>query len=238
MEQRLELFKAQGVENAIVYPTDEAFLALEPSEFFNEVLLRQLRAKGLVEGPNFFYGRNRAGTVETLCAACAHEGIGFEVVPAVTVAGEVVSSSSIRKLLGTGDVTKAAEFLGRRYSVEGIVKTGAARGRTIGFPTANLGEISTMLPLDGVYATLVEVEGRNYAGALNLGPNPTFREEQRKFEVHLLDFQGDLYGRRLTVEFVSRLRETRKFAAIDELLKQVTSDVEVTRLATRTLTQR
>ena len=131
----------------------------------------------------------------------------------------------------TGDVTAAARWLGRRYAIRGTVEAGAKRGRTIGFPTANLGGVATLLPKDGVYAVRVKIDDRTVVGAANIGPNPTFGEVAKKIEVHLLDFQGDLYGRSLQVEFAARLRDTRPFATIADLVTQLEQDVALARSA-------
>lgn len=226
LERRLDYIRACGVETTIVYPTDAQLLQMEPDAFFHEVVLDQIRAQVVVEGPNFFYGRNRAGNVSTLRDSCAAYGIQFEVVPSVTVEGEMVSSSAIRSLIQGGNVARAVQFLGRNYEVEGTVGRGAARGRTIGFPTANLTGISTLLPQEGVYAGIVPYQGRDWAAAINIGPNPTFGEMSRKFEAHLLDFNADLYDSVIRVEFVQKIRETRPFPHIDELLSQLHRDIE------------
>lgn len=229
MDRRAEIFASLGVEHLIVYPTDHRFLDLEPTEFFESIVLDKLQARGLVEGPNFFYGKDRAGTVETLRHASDEHGIEFTVIPPVRIEGRLVSSSAVREAILQGNVQVAADLLGRPYQVTGTVVHGAERGRTIGFPTANLHDIATLLPLDGVYAGRVTLEGKIYRAAVNLGPNPTFREERRKFEVYLLDFSGDLYNRPLTVEFLRRIRDTRRFESLPDLLAQVNQDVEYVR---------
>jgi riboflavin kinase/FMN adenylyltransferase len=123
-------------------------------------------------------------------------------------------------------VARAAELLNRNYQIAGIVITGAKRGRTIGFPTANLGDVPTVLPGNGVYAVRATVEGRTWPAAANVGPNPTFGEDARKIEVHLIDFAGDVYGKQILVEFVARLRDTRPFNGVNELVSQLKQDVE------------
>ncbi len=229
MNQRAALFESLGVEHLIIYPTDHEFLDLEPMEFFEQIVRAELRTRGLVEGPNFFYGKDRAGNVDSLRQASHAVGIEFTAIPPVRIEGRLVSSSAVREVLLQGNVQAAASLLGRPYEVTGTVIHGAQRGRTIGFPTANLHDVPTLLPLDGVYRGRVTLDGNPYRAAINLGPNPTFREEQRKFEVHLLDFSGDLYDRPLTVEFLQRIRDTRRFESLPELLNQVRQDVEFVR---------
>ena len=157
--------------------------------------------------------------------------MAFEEVPPVHVGGAAVSSSRVRTALDRGDVAEVRSLLGRPYAVAAEVVTGAKRGRTIGFPTANLGTPETLLPADGVYAVRSAIDGEGYTGAANVGPNPTFGEAARKIEVHLVGFAGDLYGRRLGVEFVARLRETRPFAGVEALVVQLKQDVAAARRA-------
>jgi riboflavin kinase/FMN adenylyltransferase len=157
--------------------------------------------------------------------------VAFEEVPPLVVAGEPVSSSRVRAALDAGDVTTAGELLGRPYTIAGTVVTGAKRGRTIGFPTANLDGVETLLPKEGVYAVRAVVDGVGHPAAANVGPNPTFGEAARKIEVHLLDFAGDLYGKPLAVEFVARLRDTRPFDGPGALVEQLKRDVAAARQA-------
>jgi riboflavin kinase/FMN adenylyltransferase len=180
----------------------------------------------VVEGYNFRFGRGRAGDTNTLRELCARTGVEFEEVPPLVVGGEPVSSSRVRTALVAGDVAFAAELLGRPHRIAGTVVTGAKRGRTIGFPTANLDGVPTLVPAVGVYAVRALVGGASHPAAANVGPNPTFGEDARKIEVHLIDFAGDLYGKELTVEFVARLRDTRPFAGAAELSEQLKRDVE------------
>lgn len=225
LERKLELLAQCGVDCVIAYPTDWKLLQLSPDEFFEQIVRRELAAKGLVEGPNFFYGHNRTGNAQTLAASCQAAGLALEIVPPIRVGERMVSSSVIRGLIAAGDVTSAAELLGHRYQVRGRVAQGAQRGRTIGFPTANLEDVKTLLPADGVYAGSAQIGNREWIAAINVGPNPTFGEGARKLEVHLLDFSGDLYGASLSVSFTQRLRDTVRFAGRDELIAQLQRDL-------------
>jgi riboflavin kinase/FMN adenylyltransferase len=226
ISRRLELIAESGVDYTIVYPTDHHFLSLTPREFFEQIVQGEISAAGLVEGPNFFFGHHRAGTIDTLREYCGEADIGLEIVEPVVVSGRMVSSSEIRRLIMAGDVSAAAELLGSPYVLRGVVCHGSERGRTIGFPTANLSEVATLIPRDGVYAGRAVVAGQSYAAAMNVGPNPTFEEPQPKLEVHLLDFEGDLYGQSLRVEFLQRLRDTVKFESLERLCAQLRSDVD------------
>jgi riboflavin kinase/FMN adenylyltransferase len=228
---RIALLEAAGVDHVIVLRTSPALLALSPEAFFEDVLVRQLGAGGIVEGYDFRFGRGRAGNNDTLRKLCAAAGLAFEEVPQCLLGGQPVSSSRIREALSAGEVARAAELLGRCYSITGTVIAGARRGRTIGFPTANLAEIHSLLPGNGVYAVRGSFGGKTYPAAANIGPNPTFGEDARKIEVHLIDYSGDLYGRQLGVEFVARLRDTRPFSSSSELIEQLQHDVAQARKA-------
>ena len=232
--QRAELLHAIGADHVVVLNTGPALLALSPEAFFEDVLARQLAAKAVVEGYNFQFGRGRAGTNDTLRTLCVAADLAFAEVPPFALNGEPVSSSRVRAALVSGDISQAAELLNRRYSIAGTVITGAKRGRTIGFPTANLGDVPTVLPGNGVYAVRATVDGRSWPAAANVGPNPTFGEDARKIEVHLLDFTGDVYGAMMEVEFVARLRDTRPFNGVNELVAQLKLDIEQ---ANKALTQ-
>lgn len=225
VETKAEYLAACGVDIVIVYPTDHALLNLTPEEFFASIVRGRLDARGLVEGPNFFFGHNRAGNVDTLRALCQDAGIPFEVVTAQSAEGTMISSSAVRRLIDAGDLRTAAQWLGHPHRVTGRVARGAARGRTLGFPTANLERIEVLLPPDGVYAGIAAGLDRPYVAAVNIGPNPTFAEQGRKFEAHLVGFTGDLYDRDLSIDILARVRDTRKFSGPEELRGQLAQDV-------------
>ncbi len=230
-ERKIELLSQCGVAGAIVYPTDQELLHLSPREFFDRIVVGRLKARGLVEGPNFFFGHNRAGNIDTLREFCGAAGIELAIVPPVVVGDHLVSSSEIRRLIADGRVREAGALLSAAYRVSGTVVRGAERGRTIGFPTANLEGIRTVLPRDGVYAGRALV-GSSEAGSswftagINIGPSPTFADQERKVEVHLLDFTGDLYGCRVAVELTERLRDTVRFDGIESLKTQLAIDID------------
>jgi riboflavin kinase/FMN adenylyltransferase len=223
---RAELLQAAGAHHVIILRTSPALLALSPEAFFEDILGRQLGAKAIVEGYDFRFGRSRAGTNATLCTLCASAGLVFREVSPVMYGGEVVSSSRVRSAIVNGDVARAAELLARAYRISGEVVSGAKRGRSLGFPTANLAHVPTVLPGNGVYAARAWVDGIMWAGAANIGPNPTFGEDARKVEIHLINFSGDLYGKALNVDFVAKLRDTRPFAGVAELIEQLKQDIE------------
>lgn len=225
VEQRAQLLLAAGSDRVVTIRTDAGLLALSPEAFFEDVLHRQLNAKAIVEGADFRFGRKRAGDVELLKRLCEANAMTFDTVTPVLIEGEVVSSSRVRNALTEGRVDVATVLLGRPYAITGTVVTGAKRGRTIGFPTANLDGVETIVPGVGVYAMRVNVNGKSWPAAANVGPNPTFGEDRRKIELHLIGFSGDLYGMELSAEFVGRIRETRPFAGVEALKEQLKIDV-------------
>ena len=228
-EDRSRLLLEQGADHILVLRATHELLALRAAEFFAEVIQKRLEARALVEGSNFGFGRGREGDVATLTTLCEPARIRLTVVPPVILDGIEVSSSRVRSALTTGNVREAEFLLGRSYRLHGIVGTGQRRGQKLGFPTANLEQMKTLVPGEGVYAVRVPHEGQVWPGAANIGPNPTFGEDARKVEIHLIGFQGDLYGRALAVDFVERLRETRSFKGVAELVEQLRCDIEQAR---------
>jgi len=224
-EDRAELLHAAGADRVVVLRATPELLRLEAREFLDLWVGERLRAKALVEGFNFGFGRRREGGIELLRDWCKRKGVGLDVVGPREVGGVVVSSSAIRAALERGDVATAARMLGRPYRLRGRVGTGARRGQTLGFPTANLTGARTLVPGDGVYAVRAAVPGGVWPGAANVGPNPTFGERSLKLEVHLIGYAGDLYGQPIAVHFVDRLRDVRPFAGRDDLVAQLRADV-------------
>lgn len=226
---RAALLLEAGADEVLVLRTTPELLHLSAEEFFDQILHRGVGLQALVEGEDFHFGRGRAGDVGLLRSLCQQAGVHLSVIAPVMLDGVVVSSSRVRDALGRGDVAMAAQLLGRLHRLHGRVGTGQKRGRTLGFPTANLEALTNFAPGDGVYAVRVPLGAHVWAGAANLGPNPTFAEAARKVEVHLIDYHGDLYGQDLAVDFIARLRDTRPFAGLDDLREQLRRDVEQAR---------
>jgi riboflavin kinase/FMN adenylyltransferase len=234
--RKLELIAAQGIDVTVVEPFTPELAASSPEWFVEELLVRGLGARHVVVGYDFTYGQKRGGNVDSLRAAGARHGFDVEVVQAVTVDGLVASSTKVREFVLEGNVAGARMLLGRPFDVDGKVVRGAGRGRTIGVPTANVVVDGELLPKPGVYAARVRPDGgeRWYDAAVNLGTNPTFvTGGALSLEAHLLDFDADLYDRRLRVGFVARLRDERRFTAIDELVAQIRRDIDAVREAAR-----
>lgn len=221
LERRIELLEEAGVDEVLVVEFTPELAAREPAQFA-ESLLRQIGAKVIVVGETFRFGRAAAGDPALL------RQLGFDVRTVPTLEG--VSSTNVRSLLREGDVVGAARLLGRPAEVEGTVVLGDQRGGTLGYPTANLSLPAELLvPAYGIYAGAA----LGHRAAISIGVNPHYGGDERRIEPHLLDFEGDLYGRRLVVELWRRLREERAFASEDELVAQITRDVEGTRAAER-----
>lgn len=223
---RVQLLHAAGADHVLVLRTTPDLLQLSAAEFFEQIIQDRLRARAVVEGPNFGFGHQRQGNLATLSELCHRAGLVLSVVPPLEHAGAPISSSRIRNHLLQGAVRDAAELLGRPYRLRGRVSKGSQRGQRLGFPTANLESLETVIPSNGVYAVRVLCHGKSWPGAANIGPNPTFAETAPKVEVHLIGFEGDLYGHELAVDFLERLRDTRKFAGPNDLAAQLRSDVE------------
>ncbi len=231
IQTKAELIEQQGVDCLIVYPTDLALLNLTPQAFFDEIVIKKLSAIGLVEGPNFYFGKNRQGDVKLLKTLCRAAGCEVHIIEPEVVGEDWISSSRIRELISAGELGRAVDMLGHPYHLEGRVIRGEERGRTLGFPTANLAEIPTLIPADGVYAGRGWIRETPYPAAVHVGPNPTFGEDHRKVEVHLLDASCDLYGGPLKVDLLTRIRGTRAFSTVEELQVQIGRDLaEVRRI--------
>lgn len=229
LEQKAAYLEQAGADAVLALPTDRRLLDLEPEAFFEEVLLARLDVSGLVEGPNFRFGRDRRGDAALLQTLCDRAKRSLSVVAPVNVGSEMVSSSRIRQCVSAGDLPSASRMLTRPHEVLGTVVRGSDRGRKLGFPTANLSDIGTLLPPDGVYAGRTEIEQRSFAVAVHIGPNSTFAEDDRRFEAHLLDFDGDLYGRGLRVELIERLRGSVRFDSPQALVEQLQIDCDQVR---------
>ncbi len=227
--RKLELLEATGLDALVVHPFSTQFARVTADEF-EDLLFRRLLVSEVVVGTDFTYGQKRAGTVKSLQAAAAACDASVFAQEPVRVDGVVASSSTIRTYLLEGRVEAAARFLGRPFDLDGVVVPGDGRGRTIGFPTANVDTDNELRPAAGVYAVaLHDAAGVVRGGAANIGVKPTFGGGALTIEVHLFDFSGDLYGQKIRVQFLGRIRDERRFASVDELKVQINRDVESAR---------
>jgi len=223
---KLRLLAQYGVQAVLAQRFDAAFAALSAETFIADVLLAGLGARHVVCGYDFTFGTRRSGNVERLRAEGKTRGFGVTVLEPVTREGEIYSSTRIREALRAGWVTEAVGLLGHSWEIEGTVELGDQRGRTIGFPTANVALGEHLRPRFGVYAARALVDGTWRNGVTNLGRRPTFGKLQENFEVHLFDFTGDLYGQTLRVALVDFIRPEMKFAGLDALKAQIAADGE------------
>ncbi len=229
MARRAEILFELGVDVVCVCKTTHQLLGLSAEEFFQQILVDSLQVSAIVEGPNFRFGKDRRGDVDLLSELSKQSGVDLTVATGQSEDGEWISSSRIRTLIAQGAIEMANRLLVKPYRLTGIVGRGAARGRTIGFPTANLEQIPVMIPSHGVYAGRCSIQNRLYPAAINIGPNPTFAETVDKVEIHVLDFNGDLYGQQLEVELLGRLRPISTFSNANELVEQLKIDIQQTR---------
>lgn len=226
--EKKEILAQYGLDYVAFVSFTVAFSRYAPAEFVEEVLVRRLRARELVIGHDHGFGRGRSGDVTVLEELGRAHGFDVDVVPGIEVAGGLVSSTRIRKALAEGRVEEASEGLGRPYSVRGTVVHGMGRGRTLGFPTANISAPppDKLLPAEGIYAVRASVGSGLHLGLLHLGPRPTFAGSPPTIELYLLGFDRDIYGERVVVEFLRMLRDVRPFGSAAELVEQMKEDRE------------
>jgi riboflavin kinase / FMN adenylyltransferase len=239
LDRKLELISAAGIEACIVEPFDRDLAGLPPAEFARVVLADAIGARTVVVGFDFTFGHRRAGNTALLRELGRDLGFDVDVVEAFTVDGLVASSTRVRGFVGEGNMAGARLLLGRDFDVSGRVVRGAGRGRGLGIPTANIAPDGQLLPASGIYAVWLEllpdgagspIDRARMPGAASLGTNPTFDGAgELTLEVHVLDFDGDLYDRRVRVGFVERLRGERRFPGVAELVDQIHRDIADTR---------
>jgi len=228
--ERADVLEDLGLDRFVVVPFSTEFAQLGPEEYVRDVLVKRIGVQEITVGYDHRFGKDRAGDVEVLRDLGTQYEFEVDVIPPQEVDRDVVSSSSIRSLLLKGGAVNAAsDRLGRPYRLDGIVARGEGRGRKLGYPTANLalGDARKLVPKRGVYATVATLpDGRRRGGMMNIGRRPTFDEMDVTVEVHLLDYEGDLYGERLSVQFLQRLRAEQKFQSAEALAAQLSEDEE------------
>lgn len=224
--ERLEILALSPLDYVLLMRFDRHLASLTPEEFVRQVLLERCAVRELVIGHDHGFGRGRSGDVETLRRLGESYGFEVDVVPPVDFGGQHVSSSRIRRAVAGGGLSPAAAMLGRPYGVVGRVGQGEQRGRLLGVPTINLSELSPrkLLPPDGVYAVRVEWRDGSAGGMMNQGPRPTFQDGRRVLEAHIFDFDGNLYGEWVRIEWVERLRDIERFGSVDQLQQQLERD--------------
>jgi riboflavin kinase/FMN adenylyltransferase len=222
--QKLETLEASGIDGVLVLPFDRELASLDGEAFFAEFLSERLRFASVHVGRNFRFGRARGGDLRVLESVGREHGFSVVGVPQVEVEGETVSSSAIRTAIEEGDVARARAMLGRPFAITGEVVRGHGRGRTLEFPTANLAVENETIPRRGVYVTETTVFGSRFPSVTNVGMRPTFGGTTLGVETHLLEIDEELYGERLEVRFLARLRDERTFSGAAELADQIARD--------------
>ena len=228
-KDKMRLFQSQGVDVVVIQNFDFGFANLEAEDFVRIFLIERLKSKEAWVGSDLRFGKGRKGSVDDLIRWGKEFGFAVGTVAPVIVEETRVSSSRIRELIELGEVDRATKLLGRYHFVSGKVIGGHRRGRELGFPTANISSRNEVVPADGVYATLLEIEGQQLLSVSNIGLNPTFGEGPRTIESFILDFDRDIYGASVRLSFVKKLRDEKKFDAVDQLVAQMYGDVGAAR---------
>lgn len=232
LNERAKVLNELGVDVMIVIPFTRDFSLMTSNEFIEEILIKKIGVSGFIIGYDHQFGRNREGTISSVEKMSVKYGFEVHVIQAQEIGDSTVSSTLIRKTLeNSGEVDMVRSYLGRNYELSGLVVHGDKRGRTIGFPTANLSltDSRKVVPKNGVYAVKVEIEKdtKQYYGMMNIGYRPTFSDsKQRSIEVHIFDFNDDIYGKIVSVKFIKRIRDEQSFNGKDELVQQLNLDRE------------
>jgi len=226
LDEKLMRFEIAGVDAVVVVPFDREFAKITPHDFIKNVLVDKLHVSHVISGYDHFFGQNRQGDFDLLIEMGQHYNFTVDELPMVTISGNTVSSSSIRRALLDGDVSHAASMLGYNYSLTGEVVKGNKIGRNIGFPTANLKPNSAhkLLPGQGVYASLVNIDEADYKGMTNIGYRPTIDADHLTIEANIFNFTRDIYGKEITLSFIGRIRNEKRFASLADLQLQLASD--------------
>ena len=227
LEERLQLIEETGVDFVVPVKFTKEVANLQ-ADNFTKLLQTELKMHGLMIGPDFQMGKDREANIPTLKTIGEKQGFTVSVVDVKEISGLTIRSTTVRNAVKQGKIEKANKILGRNHSISGRVIKGRQRGRNLGFPTANFDISSELcLPANGIYATFIYIEGKQYLSATSIGTNPTFNQEQRTVETYIMDFEQDIYGLSPKLEFVSKLRDEIAFESIDSLIEQMSQDVEI-----------
>lgn len=225
--EKEDVFRSFGIDKVVFEKFDDNFKNLSPSEFFEQIIIKKLCAKHIVVGTDYKFGKNRAGDINTLKSLCSENGIDVTVVDKLKINGFEVSSTKIKEFIQDGNIEDANNFLGRNYSVEGVVKEGKKLGRKMGFPTVNLRSEKNIFLKNGVYITKTYIDNEIYNSITNVGINPTVdSDDKTKIETYIFNFSKEVYGKIVKLEFLHHLRDEKKFENIDDLMMQISCDKE------------
>ena len=226
-EEKMRILEELGISVCISLPLSKEVLSIDAKAFIEEIVIKKLRAAHVSCGYNYTFGKGAAGNASLLESLCAKHGIGVSVVPEYRIDGLTVSSSEIRALISNGDMKRASALLGYRYSISSVVVNGQHLARKLGFPTVNvLPDKDVLLPKSGVYLTRTSFDGKSYFGITNVGVRPTVDVGLLCAETHIFDFDGDVYGKRITTEFIEFIRPEKKFSSVESMAAQVRTDIE------------
>ncbi len=226
-KDKVNRIKTFGIDVLICANFTKEFAEMQAEDFVKNVLLNAVGVKEIFVGSNYFFGKGRRGSPALLKELGEKYGFKTAIIPEIKIENVIPSSSMIRTLVAKGKVEEASVFLGRYYSIEGVVIEGTKRGkRLFNMPTANVAAVNELFPKDGVYAVTVDLDGKIYGGAANIGCNPTFEDKKFSFEVHILEFDGELLGETLHVNFIKRIRDEMRFSKVDDLAFQMKKDIE------------
>lgn len=226
LEERIELVEKLGVDHMVILPFTKEFAKLSPEEFVREILVNKLKVKKLIIGYDHRFGKNRRGSFKDMLRFSKLFGFSLEEITAQEIADCTVSSTKIRKALLDGDVNEANALIGRPYTLKGEVMHGSKKGKELGYPTANIHVEAQykLIPSNGVYAVKIYHDDREYTGMLNIGDNPTFADKNWSIEVHIFEFDKNIYNQTVEIAFIQRMRDEMKFSSVDELIQQMKED--------------
>ncbi|NTW17190.1 MAG: bifunctional riboflavin kinase/FAD synthetase [Syntrophaceae bacterium] len=226
LEEKIQLLEEVGIDGVILLPFSLEFSKISAEAFVNQILWYTLHIRKIFVGHDYSFGKNKVGNATYLANKGKKFGFGVEVFSAFKFGDETISSTRLRYAILNGNVKMATRLLGRPYSVGGTVIPGKHRGTALGIPTANINPEKELIPIEGVYAVIVQLEDTRYKGVLNIGFNPTFSDNERSIEVYILDFSGNIYGKSVKVFFIDRIRDEVKFDTPEQLVGQIKNDVE------------
>ena len=226
-KEKAKIVESLGIETIVCARFSKEFAGMQPELFIKEILLKNLNAIGICVGHDYTFGKEGKGNTKLLKELAAKYNFEVIVIPPVKIDGIIVSSTKIREFLRNGEIEKANLFLGRRYSISGIVKEGNKRGTNLGFPTANIYPHNDIMLPNGVYATFVYIDSKKFKAAVNVGVNPTFKGKIKHIEAHIFDFYNNIYGKKIKIEFVKFIREEKRFKKIDDLINRIKEDIKI-----------
>ncbi|WP_025209263.1 bifunctional riboflavin kinase/FAD synthetase [Hippea sp. KM1] len=225
-KEKAKIIESFGIDIIVCAHFTEVFAQMEPYNFVKDILIDRMHARAICVGHDYTFGKKASGTTKTLRELSNSLGFELIVIPPFKIDGMIVSSTKIREFLRTGQIRLANEFLGRNYTISGIVREGERRGSSLGFPTANIYPTNEILLTNGVYAAYVYIDSKKYPAAVNVGVNPTFKGKQKHIEAFVFDFDGDLYHKKITIEFIDFIRPERRFKRIADLISQIKQDIK------------